>query len=72
MQSYVLVINIRMSREMQLPLLGNKTYRAMPQVLQHLLPEMLVCSIRHFRQQGGVPVLQQHEEQPRQLNSKCP
>lgn len=56
-----------MPTEMRLPLLGNKAPGTMPQVLQCLLPEMLVRSIRHVREQGRVPMLQQFEEQPGQF-----
>ncbi|KAG8088055.1 hypothetical protein GUJ93_ZPchr0010g8413 [Zizania palustris] len=50
---------------MQLPLLGDEAPGAMPDVLQPVLPAVPVCSIRHVRQQGGMPMLQQPQEQER-------
>ncbi|OEL29802.1 hypothetical protein BAE44_0009179, partial [Dichanthelium oligosanthes] len=47
-------------------LLGYITQEAMPFLLQLLLPEVPLCSIWHLRQQGRVPMLQQHEDQGRQ------
>jgi hypothetical protein len=52
-----------MPGQMRVPLLGDITQEAVPFLLQLLLPEVPVCSIWNGRQQGGVPVLQQHEDQ---------
>jgi hypothetical protein len=56
-----------MPSKMRHPLLSYITQEAMHFLLQLLLPEVPVCSVRHVRQQGRMPVLQQHEDQGRQV-----
>jgi hypothetical protein len=51
---------------MRHPLLSYVTQEAVQFLLQLLLQEVPVCPVRHDRQQGRMPVLQQPEDQRRQ------